>query len=102
MKGRTMYVIPYSMGKVGSPFAKTGIEITDSLYVVFSMNIMTRVGSEVLDALGENGDFVEGLHSTAQLDEEKRYICTSLRTTPSGRSTAATAETCCSAKNALH
>ena len=70
MKGRTMYVITYYMCKVGSPFAKT-----DSLYVVFSMNIMTRVGSVVLDALGENGDFVEGLHSTAQLDEEKRYIC---------------------------
>lgn len=74
MKGRTMYVVPYSMGKVGTPFAKIGIEITDSIYVVLSMRIMTRVGKDILDAI--NGeDFVRGLHSKAELDEEKRYIC---------------------------
>ena len=74
MKGRTMYVIPYSMGAVGSKFSKIGIEITDSIYVVLSMNIMTRVGQVVLDALGNNPDFIKGLHSKADLDEEKRYI----------------------------
>ena len=74
MKGRTCYVLPYSMGPVGSPFAKYGIEITDSIYVVLNMNIMTRIGSKVLDALGDNPDFIKGIHAKADLDEEKRYI----------------------------
>ena len=75
MKGRTMYIIPYSMGAVGSPFSKIGIELTDSIYVVLNMNIMTRIGQKVIDHLGENEKFVKGLHSKAQLDEENRYIC---------------------------
>ena len=74
MKGRTMYVIPYSMGVVGSPFAKYGIELTDSIYVVLNMVIMTRVGTEVLDALGDSPDYIKGLHSKATLDENERYI----------------------------
>lgn len=75
MKGRTMYIIPYSMGAVGSPFSKIGIELTDSIYVVLNMAIMTRIGQKVLDSLGESGDFVRGLHSKADIDPEKRYIC---------------------------
>lgn len=76
MAGKTMYVIPYSMGIVGSEFAKIGIELTDSIYVVLNMLIMTRAGKQVIDALGENDDsFVKGLHAKADLDEENRYIC---------------------------
>ena len=74
MKGRTMYVIPYSMSVVGSPFAKYGIELTDSIYVVTSMAIMTRMGKNVYEALGNSPDFIKGLHAKADLDAEKRYI----------------------------
>ena len=73
-KGRTMYVIPYSMSVVGSDFAKNGIELTDSIYVVLNMIIMTRVGTAVLDAMGENGDFIKGLHARADMDENNKYI----------------------------
>lgn len=74
-KGKTMYVIPYSMGVVGSDFAKIGIELTDSIYVVLNMVIMTRVGKNVIDALGDSADFVKGLHAKAELSAENRYIC---------------------------
>ena len=73
--GKPMYVIPYSMSVVGSDFAKYGIELTDSIYVVLNMLIMTRVGTDVLDALGESADFIKGLHARADIDAEKRYIC---------------------------
>ena len=74
-KGRTAYVIPYSMGPVGSKFSKAGIELTDSIYVVLNMAIMTRVGTNVLEALGDSNDWVRGLHCRCEIDEEKRYIC---------------------------
>ena len=100
-KGRKMYVIPYSMGPVGSPFSKAGIEVTDSLYVVLNMEIMTRVGKNVLDVLGDSNDWVRGFHSRCDIDEEKRYICQF----PRGqydyfRKTPVMAEMFCSAKSA--
>ena len=74
MIGRTCYVLPYSMGPIGSPFARYGIELTDSIYVVLNMAIMTRIGQKVLDALGDDPGFIKGLHAKAQIDEENRYI----------------------------
>ena len=74
MVGRTMYVIPYSMSVIGSPFAKYGVELTDSTYVVLNMSIMTRAGRAVLDALADSGDFIKGIHTQGTHDPEKRYI----------------------------
>ena len=75
MRGRKMYVIPFLMGPKGSPFAKVGVEVTDSIYVALNMRIMTRMGKVALDHLGDSGDFTRGLHSRADLDPERRYIC---------------------------
>ncbi len=74
-KGKTMYVIPYSMGPVGSPLAQIGYEVTDSIYVVLNMSIMTRVGEKVEEVLGDSENWIKGLHACCDIDPEKRYIC---------------------------
>lgn len=74
-QGKTMFVIPYIMGPVNSPYAKVGVEITDSIYVVLSMRTMTRMGQVALDRLGSSNDFNKGLHLTLNCDPDKRYIC---------------------------
>jgi len=75
MKGRTMYVVPYLMGPAGSPMTKVGVEITDSIYVVLNMRIMTRMGDVALKHLGESSDFNRGIHSVLDCDPARRYIC---------------------------
>lgn len=74
MKGRTMYVLPFSMGPVGSPFSRIGVELTDSIYVVENMRIMTHIGASVLKHLGAGGEFIRCLHGKAALDIKRRLI----------------------------
>ena len=74
MHGRTMYVLPYCMGPIDSPYARLGVEITDSPYVVVNMRLMTRMGRQALTRIEKEGSFVKGLHSTGDLDPDKRLI----------------------------
>jgi phosphoenolpyruvate carboxykinase (GTP) len=74
MRGRTMYVVPYLMGPPGSPLTKIGLELTDSIYVVLSMRIMTRMGQVAWDQLGSDGVYTKGLHSMLDVDPARRYI----------------------------
>jgi phosphoenolpyruvate carboxykinase (GTP) len=74
MKGRTLYVVPYCMGPIDSPYSRCGVEITDSAYVVINMSIMTRMGRPALERIARDGSFVKGLHSTGELDPNRRFI----------------------------
>jgi phosphoenolpyruvate carboxykinase (GTP) len=74
MRGRTLYVVPYCMGPLDSPYARCGVEITDSLYVVLNMNIMTRIGRPTLELIAHTESFVKGLHSIGELDPARRFI----------------------------
>jgi len=74
MRGRTLYVIPYCMGPISSPYSRCGVEITDSAYVVINMKLMTRMGKEALQRIEKEGTFVRGLHSTGELDPDRRFI----------------------------
>ena len=74
MKGRTLYVVPYCMGPLDSPLSRCGVEITDSAYVVLNMQLMTRMGREALERIARDGKFVKGLHSTGELDPNRRFI----------------------------
>ncbi|HUN25517.1 MAG TPA: phosphoenolpyruvate carboxykinase (GTP) [Steroidobacteraceae bacterium] len=74
MRGRTLYVVPYCMGPLDSPYARCGVEITDSAYVVLNMAVMTRIGRAVLERIARTGQFVRGLHSIGELDPERRFI----------------------------
>src|SRR3954470_17345504 len=75
MRGRTMYVVPYVMGPLGSEHSKIGIELTDSVYVVINMRIMTRMGKPALEMLGDQNNFNRGMHCTGDVNPDRRYIC---------------------------